>query len=190
MRPFIVLACFAAGCALAFATGAPQARPTSTTCGVERWTVKTLQDRPTLLPAKLVTVHYLVTRLAPASLPSRRLPFERHAFTVFARVTLVRAESGGDFHLVLQSGPFAHDCRVAVVVLHDWSDCGAAPPDGDCSLTRSALRTRQGDGVLRSLTSTTGRQAWRRTRSRFTRSSASTASTGTSCPNHGRCERG
>ena len=32
-------------------------------CGVERWTVKTLQDRPRLLPLRDVTIAYLVSRL-------------------------------------------------------------------------------------------------------------------------------
>jgi hypothetical protein len=45
-------------------------------CGVERWTVKTLQDRPRLLPAQKTTIHYLITRRAPSSLPDTRLPFE------------------------------------------------------------------------------------------------------------------
>jgi hypothetical protein len=96
----------AVGCALAAATRTPDAQPRSSVavCGVERWTVKTLKDRPTLLPAKLVTLHYLVTSPAPSSLPETRLPFERHTFTVVAAVTLVRSEDDGDFHLVLQSG--------------------------------------------------------------------------------------
>ena len=74
------------------------------TCGVERWTVKTLQDRPRLLPAKRVTLAYLVSRPAPASLPRTRLPFERHVFRVTAAVTLVRSEDDGDLHLVLSDG--------------------------------------------------------------------------------------
>ena len=73
-------------------------------CGVERWTVKTLGDRPKLLPSQPTTIKYLVTRGRPASLPSTRLPFERHIFRVTAAVTLVRPESDGDFHLVLQDG--------------------------------------------------------------------------------------
>lgn len=72
------------------------------TCGVERWNVKALQDRPRLLPARLVTLHYLVTRPRPADIGSARLPFERR--TVIAAVTLVRQEDGGDLHLVLRSG--------------------------------------------------------------------------------------
>jgi hypothetical protein len=73
-------------------------------CGVERWTVKTLQDRPRLLPARKTTIHHLITRPAPSSLPDRRLPFERHVFTVVAAVVLVRPEADSDLHLVLQQG--------------------------------------------------------------------------------------
>jgi hypothetical protein len=72
-------------------------------CGVDRWTVKTLQDRPHLLPARKTTIHYLITRPAPDSLPDRRLPFERHIFTVVAPVVLVRPEEDSDLHLVLQA---------------------------------------------------------------------------------------
>jgi len=70
-------------------------------CGFERWTVKTLQDRPRLLRNRLTTVHYLDTRPAPASIPDTRLPFERHIFTVIARVTFVREEADSDYHLGL-----------------------------------------------------------------------------------------
>jgi hypothetical protein len=73
-------------------------------CGVERWTVKTLQDRPRLLAVKPATVAYLVSRPAPADLPDTRLPFERHVFRVTAAVTLVRPEADSDFHLVLNEG--------------------------------------------------------------------------------------
>jgi hypothetical protein len=92
-------------------TGTPtSAAPSSSSssafvaCGVERWTIKTLQDRPTLLPAQVTTIHYLVSRPAPSSLPYARLPFERHIFTVTAAVTLVRPEADGDLHLVLWTG--------------------------------------------------------------------------------------
>jgi hypothetical protein len=73
-------------------------------CGVERWTVKTLQDRPLLRPARTTTLRYLVTRRPPSRLPATRLPFERNVFTVAAAVTLVRAEDDGDLHLVLRAG--------------------------------------------------------------------------------------
>jgi hypothetical protein len=77
---------------------------TSSKCGVERWKVKTLQDRPRLLPVQAVTIAYLVTRPAPHPLPVTRLPFERHVFRVTAAVTLDRPEADSDLHLVLSDG--------------------------------------------------------------------------------------
>jgi hypothetical protein len=73
-------------------------------CGVERWAVKTLQDRPVLLPRKRTTVAYLVSLPRPLALPDYRLPFERHIFQVIAPVTLVRPEDDGDLHVVLRPG--------------------------------------------------------------------------------------
>src|SRR5438477_3085201 len=64
-------------------------------CGVERWVVKTLQDRPRLLPVRPATVGYLVHRPVPTPPPLGRVPFERLAFRVDAAVTLIRAESDG-----------------------------------------------------------------------------------------------
>jgi hypothetical protein len=76
----------------------------ASTCGVERWTVKTLQDRPRLLPARKTTIHFLITRPAPSHIPDTRLPFERHVYTVVAAVVLVRPEDDSDLHVVLQQG--------------------------------------------------------------------------------------
>jgi hypothetical protein len=97
----VIAAAFIASTAPAGADVAAHAR---SLCGVERWTVKTLQDRPTLLPVHTTTVRFLVTRPAPSTLPSTRLPFERHVYRVTAAVTLVRSEDDGDFHLVLRDG--------------------------------------------------------------------------------------
>ena len=66
--------------------------------------MKTLQDRPVLRPARPTTLRYLVTRPAPEYPPDARLPFERNVYTVYARVTLVRPESDGDLHVVLDDG--------------------------------------------------------------------------------------
>jgi hypothetical protein len=73
-------------------------------CGVERWTVKTLQDRPRLLPARKTTIRFLSTRPAPSHLPDTRLPFEHHVYTVTAAVVLDRPEDDSDLHVVLQHG--------------------------------------------------------------------------------------
>jgi hypothetical protein len=73
-------------------------------CGVERWTVKTLEDRPALIPAQTTTIAYLTSRPPPTSLPDTRLPFERHIFTVTAAVVLIRHEADDDFHVVLSDG--------------------------------------------------------------------------------------
>jgi hypothetical protein len=62
-----------------------------------------LRIAPSLLPRAVTTIHFLVTRSAPSTLPSTRLPFERHVFSVTAAVTLVRQEQDGDLHLVLQA---------------------------------------------------------------------------------------
>jgi hypothetical protein len=79
--------------------------PAIAMCGVERWTIKTLQDRPSLFPARATTVASLVSLPRPLSLPNRRLRFERRILTVTAAVTLVRLEDDLDYHLVLRTGP-------------------------------------------------------------------------------------
>ena len=88
------------------AVSAPQRQARVTAlCGVERWTVKTLQDRPRLLRVQATTVAHLDSLPRPAQLPQTRLPFERHVSTVTAAVTLVRQEADQDLHVVLRSGP-------------------------------------------------------------------------------------
>ena len=67
----VLVAAITAGVAVANTSG--RAAPS---CGVERWTVKTLQDRPRLIPVRDATIAFLVGRPAPSSLPETRLPFE------------------------------------------------------------------------------------------------------------------
>jgi hypothetical protein len=95
--------------AAALATSALATHPshaaTTAACGIDRWTVKNAsRPAPLLLPARKTTIHFLITRPAPSYLPDRRLPFERHVFTVIAEVVLVRPEDDSDPHVVLQSG--------------------------------------------------------------------------------------
>jgi hypothetical protein len=100
----LLLAVLAAATLAVLAAEAAAAHPVHALCGIERWSVKTLQDRPLLLPARTTTVKYLTSLPAPADLPYTRLLFERHVFHVTAAVSLVRAEADGDLHLVLRDG--------------------------------------------------------------------------------------
>jgi hypothetical protein len=75
-----------------------------TACGVERWAVKTLQDRPRLLRAQATTVAHLVSIPRPASVPATRLSSERLIYSVIASATLLREEADQDLHVVLRSG--------------------------------------------------------------------------------------
>jgi hypothetical protein len=73
-------------------------------CGVERWNIKTLKDRPLLLRARVATVAQLTSLRRPSYLPPRRrLPIERRIYSVIAAVTLDRTEADLDHHLVLRS---------------------------------------------------------------------------------------
>jgi hypothetical protein len=74
-------------------------------CGVERWQVKTLQDKPRLIRAKTSTLANLTGLPRPTPFPTTRLPTERHIYSVVAAVTLVRQEADQDLHIVLEDGP-------------------------------------------------------------------------------------
>ena len=93
-----------AGLATTAALAHPPSSAARTACGVERWTLKTLQDRPRLFPVRRTTIARLVSLPAPSVLPPTRLPFERRVFRVTAAVTLDRPEVDGDLHLVLSDG--------------------------------------------------------------------------------------
>jgi hypothetical protein len=73
-------------------------------CGFDRWTVKTLEDRPRLLPVRTTTIAWLIARKPPGVLPSWRLPFERRVFRVDAAVPVVEREPDSDLHVTLQDG--------------------------------------------------------------------------------------
>ncbi len=90
--------------AAALVASCASAQKTLAACGGERWTVKTLQDRPRLLPVQDTTLAYLVSRRAPHALPDTRLPFERHIFRVRAAVTVVGFAHDRDLHFVLRDG--------------------------------------------------------------------------------------
>jgi hypothetical protein len=74
-------------------------------CGVERWSIKTLKDRPRLLRTRGTTIAHLVGLPRPRPFPPPvRLALERRIYTVVAAVTLDRGEADLDHHLVLRSG--------------------------------------------------------------------------------------
>jgi hypothetical protein len=83
-------------------TSTSQAR--STKCGVERWKVKTLQDRPKLHAVKTASIAQLISEPKPSPLPGTRAPFEFNVFKVNARVTQIIGEDDGDLHLVISDG--------------------------------------------------------------------------------------
>jgi hypothetical protein len=92
-------------------------------CGVERWNIKTLKDRPRLLPARATTVAHLTSLPRPSYLPpSRRLPSERRIYSVIAGVTLDRTEADLDHHLVLRSGSRTMIAGDSLAALHQWCD--------------------------------------------------------------------
>lgn len=97
-------------------------------CGVERWTVKTLQDRPRLFPARPNTVAHLVRLRRPRSVGAKRLPLERHIYSVVAAVTLVGPKGDSDLRLVLQNG-----------VNHMIAES----PSSSCTRRAKAVRRRQ-----------------------------------------------
>ena len=72
-------------------------------CGVERWSIKTLKDRPLLQRARPATVAQLTRLRAPRVLPTRRLAAEHRIYSIVASVTL-RTEADLDYHLILRSG--------------------------------------------------------------------------------------
>jgi hypothetical protein len=97
-------------------------------CGVERWSIKTLKDRPRLLPAQATTVAKLTRLPTPRFLPAkRRLASERRIYSVVASVTL-KPEDDLDYHLVLRSGG-----RTMI----------AEAPSGLCTSGATAARRKQ-----------------------------------------------
>jgi hypothetical protein len=76
----------AAGARIAAPAREPHARFSAPlACGIERWSVKTLKDRPRLLRARGTTVAHLVGLPRPSPFPPpTRLALERQIFSVVA----------------------------------------------------------------------------------------------------------
>jgi hypothetical protein len=97
------IAAIVAQAALPSASHRAQLRP-ARLCDGPRWAVKTLRDKPRLLPVRNATVGYLVSRRLPRRVPSTRLRLERYVFRVRAAVTRVRRERDLDVQAVLRDG--------------------------------------------------------------------------------------
>jgi hypothetical protein len=91
---------------------APSAHPLHASraliCGSQRWSLKTLQDRPKLISAKPTTIAHLVGLTRPKPAPTARSQFERHIYSITAAVTFVRQEADQDLHVVVQDAPGNH----------------------------------------------------------------------------------
>jgi hypothetical protein len=76
-------------------------------CGYDRWSIKTLKDRPQLYPPQEMTIAHLVRLPRPKPFPPpERQSLEHHIYTVVAEVTAIRPEIDGDNHVFLRSGSF------------------------------------------------------------------------------------
>jgi hypothetical protein len=93
---------------------------TSIKCGVERWKVKTLQDRPKLHAVKAATIAQLINEPKPVPLPGTRAPFEFNVFKVNAKVTQIIGEDDGDLHIVISDGTHT------MIAEAPTADCNAA----------------------------------------------------------------
>ena len=104
----LVVVLLAVGAAVAARVAAPShgavRASAALACGIERQAVKSLQDRPRLIPARRTTIAHLASLARPSSVLSARLPFERRIFSITGAVTQVRSEADHDVHLVVQSG--------------------------------------------------------------------------------------
>jgi hypothetical protein len=73
-------------------------------CGGDRLRVRTLSDRPRLLPAQGAAVASLARHARPRRLTARRMAFERHVFRVQAALTLAGARGAANLRLVIRDG--------------------------------------------------------------------------------------
>ena len=86
--------------------GRAQLALAATTCGTERWTVKTASDddrHQIDSTTRDVSIKYLRGRHTPATKPQtgRVAPVERTTYRIHARLTEYVREDDGDYHLVL-----------------------------------------------------------------------------------------
>jgi hypothetical protein len=81
-----------------------EASPVRWVCGGDRWYVRTLQDRPKLLPVHKTTFAQLDRIRRPKSIPLRRMPVERQVVTVdalLAPASIEEASTSGEIRVAL-----------------------------------------------------------------------------------------
>jgi hypothetical protein len=109
--------------------------------------VKTLQDRPFLMPGRKTTIHYLITRQPPAHLPDTRLPLEHRVFTLIGSGNPRPSRGRQRFARRAPPGRQSHDQRSAGAVLHQPRDAATASSDGRSPELRPACARARVTGV-------------------------------------------
>ena len=101
----LVVAGGAAAVGVAASSGQAPSRPfLPAACVSDRGIVRTLSDRPHLLPLRGATISYLAGRPRPSKLDSTRKPFEHHLFRVTGSVTVRGSKAAADLRLVIRNG--------------------------------------------------------------------------------------
>ena len=103
-------------------------------CAGDRWFVRTLQDRPQLLPARTTTLAKLNKLARPARVPATRHPSERQIVTLKTGALLRARAANGDLVLWLLS-PGNVDPKIKFVI--------ATAPAPACNSRATADRRRQ-----------------------------------------------
>jgi hypothetical protein len=98
-------------------------------CGLDRWPIKTLKDRPNLLRARGSTIAHLGRLPRPTPFPPPgRLLLEHQIYTVVAQVTAILPQADRDDHLYLRSGRFRMIAETPPAL---YGGCDREPPHAD-----------------------------------------------------------
>ena len=115
----------------------------ATSCGVERWAVKTGTDSEAraikLSPAKPVSIATLRSYAKPSSYPATRIgTVEKTVYQVDATLTKYKSESDGDLHLVLSDAAG----KTLIVEIPDPACMGSSPWKASVTAVRKAFASR------------------------------------------------
>jgi hypothetical protein len=93
-------------------------------CGGDRWHVRTLQDRPKLLPPRTTTLAKLERIPRPKSITATRMPIERQVVTLDTGAAAVLRETNGDIRVFLY-GPSSTVKPLFAFAPHPFCNGGA-----------------------------------------------------------------